>query len=506
MTVQRRLVLGITQNMKPYRLIYQMDSSGVLPASTDVNDYRKGIVGFLEGSHIDCLFWHDGAGGNTANYDSEVLELTGERIGEIDPSLRRLIDEGNDPPRIVVPAAKERGVDIFYSFRINDCHDSFGHEQLRPTFKVEHPEWTIGAGHPEVHPSVHRNLNFAVPEVRDLKFAVIEEIFRKYDFDGLEIDFLRSPPYFIPSEAPENAHLLTQFLSRVRKHLNQRGKAQGRQIPLAVRVNPTLEACRLDGFDIPTWVEERLVDGLILGSGNIDCDVAAFKNLTDGRGILVYPCVYAWPSGYNIIFGFEDSEPMFRALASNYWSQGADGIYTFNWNAHSYVHRPDKNAQFAPQRGLLREMDAPQRMRSKDKLYVADRLLGPKPMLPHNWLHATLPKTLSCGKQVEVPILVGEDFTKSPTPRLTRLSLTYSAHTEASKIQVALNTQPLSKLEPTDPWLPPDNADGDLQQGQVHALRQEISPDLLIRGRNHVGVSVVAGEVTVKGAEIHVLY
>ena len=134
--------------MNPYRLIYQMDSSGVLPAATDVDDYLKGIVGFLEDSHIDCLFWHDGAGGNTANYDSDVLELTGERIGEVDPSLRRLIQEGNDPPKIVVPAAKERGVDIFYSFRLNDCHDSFGHERLLATFKVEHPEWTIGAGHP----------------------------------------------------------------------------------------------------------------------------------------------------------------------------------------------------------------------------------------------------------------------------------------------------------------------------------------------------------------------
>ena len=142
---------------------------------------------------------------------------------------------------------------------------------------MEHPEWTIGAGHPDVHPSVHRNLNFAVPEVCNLKFAVIEEIFRKYNFDGLEIDFLRSPPYFIPSEAAGNAPLLTQFLHRVREHLNQRGEERGRQIPLAVRVNPTLEACRLDGFDIPTWVEERLVDSLILGSGNIDCDIEAFQ-------------------------------------------------------------------------------------------------------------------------------------------------------------------------------------------------------------------------------------
>ena len=492
--------------MNPYRLIYQMDSSGVLPASTDVNDYLKGIVGFLEDSHVECLFWHDGAGGNTANYDSDVLELTGERIGEVDPSLRRLIQEGNDPPRIVVPAAKKRGVDIFYSLRLNDCHDSFGHERLLATFKVEHPEWTIGAGHPEVHPSVHRNLNFAVPEVRDLKFAVIEEIFRKYDFDGLEIDFLRSPPYFIPSEAPKNAHLLTQFLERVRKHLNERGKARGRQIPLAVRVNPTLEACRLDGFDISTWIEGRLVDSIILGSGNIDCDVEAFKNLIDGRGISVYPCVYGWASGYNIIFGFEDSEPMLRALASNYWHQGADGIYTFNWNAHSYVHRPNAHPQFAPQTQLLREMDTPQAMRGKDKLYAADRLLGPKPMLPHNWLHATLPQTLERGGQVAVPVLVGEDFTASPPPRTIWLSVTYTDLTEKSQIEVTLNKQPLSELEPTTGWLPPDNTGSTSQQGQVHAMRQEISPDLLIQGRNHVGIFVVAGEVTVKGVEIHVLY
>ena len=492
--------------MKCYRLIYQMDSSGVLPAATDVDDYLKGIVGFLEDSHIDCLFWHDGAGGNTANYDSDVLELTGERIGEVDPSLLRLIEEGNDPPKIVVLAAKERGVDIFYSFRINDCHDSFGHERLLATFKVKHPEWTIGAGHPEVHPSVHRNLNFAVPEVRNLKFAVIGEIFRKYNFDGLEIDFLRSPPYFIPSEAPKNAHLLTEFLDRVREHLNQRGEERGRQIPLAVRVNPTLEACRLDGFDIPTWVEERLVDSFSLGSGNIDCDVEAFKNLTDGTGILVYPCVYGWPSGYNIIFGFEDSEPMLRALASNYWGQGADGIYTFNWNAHSYVHRPDKNSQFAPQIQLLREIDAPQALRGKDKLYVADRLLGEKPMLPHNWLHATLPQTLERGEQMNVPVLVKEGFTESPIPRTIRLSITYSDLTETSQIEVTLNQQPLSELEPTDPWLPPDNTGDTSQQGQVHALRQEINPNLLIQGRNHVGISVVAGEIAVQGAEIHVLY
>lgn len=57
-----------------------------------------------------------GAGGNTANYASEVLELTGERIGKVESFLRQLLDEGNDPARIVVEAAKKRGVDVFLFF------------------------------------------------------------------------------------------------------------------------------------------------------------------------------------------------------------------------------------------------------------------------------------------------------------------------------------------------------------------------------------------------------
>jgi len=236
---------------KPYRLIYQMDPSATLYNSKDADDYLKGVVGFLEDSHVDALFWGDGAAGNTANYESDVLELTGARIGKVKPIVLKLIREGNEPPKIVVPAVKKLGIDIFYSLRINDAHDSWSYPEGRATFKLQHPEWTIGKGHPYGNQH-HLNLNFAIPEVRDLKFAVIEEIFRKYDFDGLEIDFMRHPPHFIPGSEPENAHFLTQFLRRVREHLNQRGKERGRPIMLAVRVDENLKACHLDGFDVAT--------------------------------------------------------------------------------------------------------------------------------------------------------------------------------------------------------------------------------------------------------------
>ena len=52
-----------------------MDSSGITNAATDADNYLKGIVGFLEDGDVDALFWCNGADGNSANFDSEVLEI-----------------------------------------------------------------------------------------------------------------------------------------------------------------------------------------------------------------------------------------------------------------------------------------------------------------------------------------------------------------------------------------------------------------------------------------------
>ena len=125
-----------------------------------------------------------------------------------------------------------------------------------PTFKAKNPHWMIGERKYGEITSFKTALNFAVPEVRELKYRVIVELFQKYDFDGLEIDFLRSAPYFLPGEEEKNAHLLTELLTRVRKHLTDRGKERGRPIRLAVRVDESLRACQRDGFDVPTWIDQ----------------------------------------------------------------------------------------------------------------------------------------------------------------------------------------------------------------------------------------------------------
>ncbi len=475
------ILVKATEPSRPYRIIFNMDSSGVLPASKDVDDYLLGIVDFLENTHVDALFWHDGAGGNTANYDSEVLELTGERIGAVNPFLMKLIEAGNDPPKIVVREARKRGVDVFYSFRINDCHDSLDHAPLLATFKVEHPDWTIGEGHPY---GGHLNLDFAIPEVRELKFAVIDEIVQKYDFDGLEIDFLRSPPYFIPGSEPEHAHLLTQFLQRVREHLDQRGQERGRPLKLAARVDESMEACRLDGFDVATWVQKGLIDILALGSGAIDIEVEQFKMLTEGTGIPVYPCVYGWPSGYRPPI----APGLHRALATNYWHQGADGIYTFNWNAHSYVHRPKEHSSFADQISLLCELDNPETMQGKDKLYAADRG-GPTRVYPHNWMHCVLPLSLETGAQADIPIMVGEDLALPPLPDTLKLRIDIEEFSPDCRLQLELNQHSLPAISRPD-----------------SPIEFDLEPDQLKTGRNRVRISLEQGNLIATSLEIHVSY
>ena len=474
---------------KPYRIVYNSDTSWAMQNSRDTADYVNGMVGFLKKTKVDALFWHDGSGGNNAYYDSEVMELNGERIGRVEPLLRRMIDTGDDPPAITVAAGKELGADVFYSFRINDCHDSIGdgvgHPQLLASFKIEHPEWLIGSGHPY---GGCNQLNFAIPEVLDFKFAIIEEASRKYDFDGFEIDFQRSAPHFLPGTEPESAYILTDFLRRVREHLNERGAERGRSISLAVRVCESIEACRLNGYDVATWIRNGLMDMIILGSGAIDIEVEAFKELAVGTDTLVFPCLYGWPSGYG-----KFTAGMCRALATNYWYQGADGIYTFNWNAHTYTQRPTEEAHrvFAHQIDLLQEIDDPEKMRGKDKEFAADRGGAPSWAYPHNWIHCVLPVRIGAGEapSVEVPVLIGEDLSGSPEPRRIQLRVEMIELADADRLEFAVNENDLIE-----------------QVRDGITVTCPVEPCFLVTGRNRVRVAISAGTVEVNKMWIDLFY
>ena len=431
------LVSGLTEAREPsekYRVIFNSDGHAVAKdAKSDLKQWIKNLFGPLADSHVDALFWCDGAGGNTANYDSKVLERTGARAGKPRTYIDRWIDEGNDPPKVVVREARRRKLDVFYSFRINDVHDSFMPDE-KPTFKIKNPHWLIGKKQYGNVSSFPTALNFAIPEVRELKFRVIEELFHKYEFDGLEIDFLRSAPYFLPGMEAKNAPLLTALLKRVREHLDQRSKSCGRPIRLAVRVNESLRACRLNGFDVPEWIQQRLVDYISLGSGVMDIEVAEFKNLAAPHGIHVYACLYGWPSKYNPI-----PAELATGLALNYWSQGADGIYLFNWFPHTKNNSENTGAYMA---GLLKQLGSPAALRARPGvMFAADRGRPQRPY-QYNWLHCVLPEALPEGRPLQATIRVGSKLNSKVTVEMQVDNLQID-----DLVELSLNGNPLKGLK-----------------------------------------------------------
>ncbi len=454
--------------VKPYRVIFNCDGHAVAKdAQGDLDQWLENLFAPLQNSQVDALFWCDGAGGNTANYDSEVLERTGARAGKPRTYIDRWIAEGNDPPKVVLREARKRmpKLDVFYSFRINDIHDSFIPDEM-PTFKVKNPHWMIGERDYGGVTSFKTALNFAVPEVRELKFRVIEELFQKYDFDGLEIDFLRSSPYFLPGTEIKNAPLLTELLERVRAHLDKRSKGRGHPIRLAVRVNESVRSCRLDGYDVKTWMEKGLVDIVTLGSGVMDIEVEEFKKLAQEAGkendIHIYPCLYGWPSRYSPI-----PAELAAGLALNYHGQGANGIYVFNWFPHTKNNSESTGPYLA---GLLKQIGDPRTLRNGQSrfMFAADRG-RPQRAYQYNWLHCVLPETLPTDKPLEVTMRVLPKFTDSEK---LILKLQVENLQPEDNIEVSLNGKPVTG------W----------SRHKANWLHAEIDISRLDRGKNQFGL------------------
>lgn len=418
---------------KQYRIIFNCDGNSFYAGGNDIDKCIENTFGPLENSYVDALFWCDGSGGNTARYNSRVLELAGKRFGKTDPAILKMIEEGNDPPLLVIREARKRNLDIFYSLRLNDVHDFFPKYAYTefPLFKEEHQDWLIGTRTPYGR---YSSLNFAISEVRQIKLEIIKEIFENYDFDGLEIDFMRSPPYFVPGEEVKNTHIMTEFLRKIRRYLSLRSNERGRPIKLAVSVNETLEANELDGFDIKTWVNEELIDILVVGKGAMDISIEEFREIIGNNKVLIYPCLYGYPGDYNPHIPVE----MARGLAINYWIRGAYGIYLFNW----FPYQPE----WAYTISLLKEIGDPNKLNFDRIMFPAENARAPgsppPTEAPHGMMLSHLPMSLECDNVVSVPIFVGEDYNLNPgkkQPKKLELVVTCTDLLDSDSIIVWFN-------------------------------------------------------------------
>jgi len=289
----------------------------------------------LPNSPIDSVFWNWGEG-NYSLYKSK--HTPSYNFGR----FAKWVDEGWDIIGLCHEGAKARGLESFFSYRINgndaDPVSPGKHIAQIPPFKQEHPEWLIHGG------TFNRKsppYNFAIKEVREHKLDIIAEALDRYDFDGVEIDFARVCPVLPPGQQWELRWAITEFMAGVRDICNEEARHHKKPVLVAARVPETLEGCHFDGLDVEQWIESLSVDILTLGCRSFEVDYRAFHDLTAhaNNPVRCYPCI----DDIHATDGYRNP-PMevFRGVFANWRRQGFTGVQTFNFqNSNPMVERID---------------------------------------------------------------------------------------------------------------------------------------------------------------------
>ena len=297
----------------------------------------------------------------------------GEEPGNLMLSLHR---RGVDYLPKLIELAREKGIRFYGSFRMNDCHlksspkgmfaSAFwqGHQQFRL--------WEVQDGRTYYNAA----MDYSFPEVRNRRLAAMRETLDWYDMDGIELDFCRNPFVFQPSEAWEKREILTDFIRQVRADLDAAGQRRGRKMDLILRIPFDPKKQREAGMDVDAWLDQRLINVLVMSCLLNDYNQPLEPWLTRCRdaGVAFYPSIEQGPvhnaiHNHLTIETIEETVSRQRSAAQNFIGQGAAGVYMFNYPCILFqVKRTRK--EFAELTSVLSEMGSQETLVGKFKQYA----------------------------------------------------------------------------------------------------------------------------------------
>ena len=250
-----------------------------------------------------------------------------------------MMDAGVMPVEVYIDECHKQKMEFIAGFRMNDRHGY--NPDLFEKISKEHPEWILtdfppSSGDPDPKSFKYGcALDYSVAGVRDWLFSIMQEVANRFDIDGIEFNFTRLPECFPKAKAEQCHAIMTGFVRRVRAMLDETGEKKGRQLLLGVRVLQHLEGCKKMGFDVPTWIKERLIDYIVpgdVGFTEFNAKYEEFVRIARAFDCYVYPQVQAG-------LGRSQRDPyqspdQYRATLQNLYGAGADGFSTQNYFFH----------------------------------------------------------------------------------------------------------------------------------------------------------------------------
>jgi hypothetical protein len=360
------------------RIIFNSDAGDTDPVQLKVADpqaYLESRKTGLVGSSVDSIFYSTDQGFSYYAHDSEVSDVA----FSANPLIKELIDQGTDPLQITVEFCRKNDIEIFWSFRTNDPHDSWTEEGPLSRFKKDHPEFLFGTREKPAPATegLWTGVDYARPEVRDHVFAILHDVCSRYDLDGIEWDFFRMLTNFKSlawrkGVSKEEREAMTGLLRRVRAMTDDIAARRQRPMLIAARVPDSVGYCHALGLDLMTWLKEDLIDIMVVGGYFWLQPWERSVELGHKHDVPVYPCLSssrvgnsppsighnAQDNGKTESLSVRRSDEAFQAHALGIWNAGADGVYLFNYN---YKHPPTHR--------MWTDLGDPQKLATLDKIY-----------------------------------------------------------------------------------------------------------------------------------------
>lgn len=417
-----------------------------------------------------------------------------------------LAKEGTDLIKATLSRAKEKGMEAFITYRMNDLHfnDTSTNCPIWYTdFWIEHPEYWLNDTTQGYNSG--GALDFAIKEVRDRKLAIITEQLERYDMiDGYDLDFMRFIVYFKSGTGKENAPLMTQLVKDIRKKVDEVSEKRGKKILLTARVAPTVKQNLDKGIDVREWLRLGLLDFISTGvhwRGDPAMPVEQFRSeLGEDLNIPFYSSID--DGGYRPREFW--SHGMHRGMCSHILSQGADGLYLFNYYFSEF--NSVYNGKLHLEEGgqvcrvmmpeLLQEVGSLETLKGRNKIYALSDGVVQYNIQPNS----PLPLLLSNTGGNNVRLWIGDDV-KEKQPEECTL---FIRSDNPAKLNVTVNGININEQKPTYVKLY-DRERGLQNNEQVYAF--VVPSDALQKGYNEVSFSAdESGNIQILRTEIALKY
>lgn len=493
------------QSNEKHRFIYNNDGTEILgnrwhnfrPLTVDdVHSYVDIVDGTDVTTFMICsgsmLLYYDsqferplGVGKNgkiTVDCSEEQLGENMQRYGRNFLALKK---NGTDIVELCVNRAKEKGLEAFISMRMNDLHftdTSLNCPSAQSDIWLDHPEWRMGD-----HPGWHADgaLNFAHEGVRQYKLNLIREQCERFNLDGIELDFMRFIVYFPFNHGREYLDVMTDFMQQARQIVDEIAAKRGRPILLAVRVPARFDLALEKGLDVPAWVRQNLVDMITISSHWLGDPALPVREFREKLGPTDIPVYASLESGQYNPYLFR-SNGMYRAIASHCLSQGADGIYLFNFFFKEFLDE-SKNDQVGGlvstmrTPSLLKELSSLNKMAGRNKMYSLSDGCVEYSYAPNT----PLPLFISPWDEIDVELELAENFEDDQPQR----ALLFLRIQDKADLKVKFNH---ASVEVEDAELVQKfERDKGLRQNES-VFVFSIPPENLLNGKNVITVRSVA--------------